>query len=355
MRRRRSVAALATALALALGAVPTTHAATKTVYAGPPTERPPAGSPEGLNFNAFFRERVTVNVGDTVGWEFRGFHNVLFPGGEEEPALIVQDTSRPYSGFRDAAGAALWFNGQPSLAFNPVVAQPQGSSRFAGRGLRNSGLPLSDDARPYRLRFTRVGNYRYVCTVHPGMVGHVKVVSRRRSVPSPAADRQAAIPEMRRAVRRARRLAGYAPRGRRVVGGHDRGKVAFLRFFPQRERIRAGQSVEFSVDSRSEVHNVVFGPARYRRTHAGIERIPSGLGEPSLALNPLGLLPSDPPPALPPYDGRNHGNGFLGTGLLDTDPDSPNPRSSRVTFSRRGEYEFECTIHPGMIGRVVVR
>jgi plastocyanin len=343
------------AVALVLQAPAAALGATKTVYAGPPARA--AGAPEGLELNGFYREHVTVRVGDTVRWELRGFHNVLFAGEEEAPPLLVADTSRPYAGFRDAAGALLWFNGQPSVAFNPRVALGVGDRTFEGTDLHNSGLPLREGVSPYRLRFTRPGNFRYLCTVHPGMEADVKVVSRRRPVPSAAADRRAALREMRRDVRRANRLEGFRPRGNRVVSGHDRDAVAFLRFFPERRTIAAGETVEFSIDSVTEIHNVVFGAARYRLRQAGIDPVaPGGAEGPAGALQPRGVFPSEPPAAgTPNFDGTNHGNGFLNTGILDTNPLSPSPISARVRFPRRGTFTYECTIHPGMIGWVVVR
>ena len=63
------------------------------------------------------------------------------------------------------------------------------------------------------------------------------------------------------------------------------------------------------------------------------------------------FLPSDP--ALPPYTGLNHGNGFLNTGVLETNPSTP-PPSVDVTFAAAGTFRFECTIHPGMQATITV-
>ena len=79
----------------------------------------------------------------------------------------------------------------------------------------------------------------------------------------------------------------------------------------------------------------------------GAPRRPSG--PPRLQFSPLVIMPSDNP--LPPYTGSNHGNGFFNTGVIDTNPASPNPSSVEVTFSNPGSYLFQCTIHPGMRGR----
>jgi plastocyanin len=122
--------------------------------------------------------------------------------------------------------------------------------------------------------------------------------------------------------------------------------------------VNVGQTVEFSIDSTNEIHNVAFGPRAYRKQLArdiATPRPSPTPGPPTLQLSPLVFLPSDPPPVLPPLTGANHGNGFLNTGALDRDPGSPNPPSATVQFSRAGSYEYECLIHPGMIGKVTVR
>ena len=79
---------------------------------------------------------------------------------------------------------------------------------------------------------------------------------------------------------------------------------------------------------------------------------PQPSGPPRLQFNPLMFLPSDP--ALPPYTGSNHGDGFLNTGIMDSNPQSPPPSSVEVTFPTAGSYLYECTIHPGMQGTIKV-
>lgn len=359
MTRRRSVTALVVALLTALAVTSAAEAATKTVYAGPPFEKRPTGAPEFLDLNGFYRERVSVHVGDTVSWQFRGFHTVTFAGAQDAPPFVVPDPANPYRGLNDAAGAPFWFNGQPSLVLNPRAAAPSGGRATNGSAFRNSGLPpMEGRPKPYRLKFNRAGNFRYLCLVHPGMAGAVKVVSKRRAVPGARVDKAAALSEATRHVRHARRLAGFKPDGERVVAGHDRGAVSLFAFFPRDKSVKVGDTVEFGIDSRTEIHNVAFGPRAYRKRLAdGIitPRPSASPGPPALQLSPLIFLPSDPPPVLPPSTGTNHGNGFLNTGALDTDNDSPNPPSSRITFTKAGTYQYECLIHPGMIGKINVR
>jgi plastocyanin len=133
--------------------------------------------------------------------------------------------------------------------------------------------------------------------------------------------------------------------------------VAWFKFFPGVRTVHVGATVRFSISSTSEIHTMTFGPRAYRDAHENAVIVtPQGGGKPPLfQQNPLIFLPSDPPPSLPPYDGTNHGNGFLNTGPIDNDPKSPLPPSASVKFTKAGSYQFECLIHPGMEARITVR
>jgi plastocyanin len=360
MSLRRWVMVLALASLAVLWIAPTAGAKTKVVVAGGPPPRPslagPVTFPKDLNLNGFFRRRVTINVGDSVRWVFsrRVVHTVTFlPPGQRRPSLEVPDSAHPYTGFNDAAGAPFWFNGQPSLLIPPEHAFPQGGNSTDGTTYANSGLS-APAFKPYELKFTKAGTFHYLCLVHPGMAGSVRVLPKGRAVPSATADRLARMAEYAHAVKRAKQLARFTPAGNNVVAAHDRGAVAWFRFFPRVRTVRAGQSVRFSISSKSEIHTVMFGPEAYRDA-AEKELImaqPQPNGPPRLQFNPLIFLPSDP--TLPPYTGLNHGNGFLNTGALDTDPNTPLPPNATVTFATRGTFVFECTIHPGMEATIKV-
>jgi len=139
------------------------------------------------------------------------------------------------------------------------------------------------------------------------------------------------------------------PKGNNVVAGNDSGNVSWFRFFPATRTIKAGQSVHFSIASKSEIHTMTFGP----QPSADLVMVqPQPSGPPRLQFNPFMFLPSDP--VLPPYTASNHGNGFLNTGIMDTNPQSPPPSSVDVTFPTAGTFRYECTIHPGMEGTIKV-
>lgn len=377
-RRRLALPALAVACVAALTAASPAAAATKVVYAGPPDV--PAGAPARLELDAFFRKHLTVNAGDHVRWEERGFHTVTFiPKGAPAPKFVDIDSTRPMTGFRDAAGKPYAFSdvGFPTLFLGANTYHRLGGTSYDGTRVTSSGLPpLKGVVRPYTLRFPKAGTYRYVCLSHPGsrnvangMSGTITVRPRGARVPSAADDRAAARAQVAGLVRRARTLDRWrGPSGLRVSGGNDRRDgITLLRFFPRVKRIHVGQTVEFSIAPGSlSFHTVTFGPERARRPlRRQFDIIPDGPGRaPHVRVNPtvfFGTEPwklgSDPASPVPSYDGRNHRNGLLSLVAMDIDAtaDSPNPRRTRLRFTRAGSYAFECLVHPGMTGRIDVR
>ena len=153
-----------------------------------------------------------------------------------------------------------------------------------------------------------------------------------------------------RSCGRPSRPSSARPAGNNVVAGNDAGNVAWFRFFPATRTIKAGQSVHFSISSKSEIHTMTFGP---QPSSDLVLVTPQPPGPPRLQFNALMFLPSDP--VLPPYTGTNHGDGFFNTGIMDSNPQSPPPSSVDVTFPTAGSYLYECTIHPGMQATINVQ
>src|SRR5512133_4273560 len=262
MSMRRCVTVLAIAMLGAVCTAPTAGAKTKTVVAGgPPPTANLAGSakfPTDLDLNGFFRRRITINVGDSVRWTFshRVVHTVTFlPPGQSRPTLEPPDPAHPDTGFSDAAGVPFWFNGQPSLLIPPDHAFPQGGSSTDGKTYRNSGLS-APAFKPYKLKFTKTGTFRYLCLVHPGMQGSVKVLAKGRAVPSARADAAARTAEYALAIKRAKQLAKFTPPANTFVAGHDSGTVSWFRFFPRAQTVSVGQTVFFNETATTEIYTV---------------------------------------------------------------------------------------------------
>ena len=108
--------------------------------------------------NAFFPKAIEIGVGDTISWQFEGFHNVAFLGGSATPAFAVPDGDKMYG--------------------NPLVFFPAGDNTYDGTGFHNSGVPGPDGKLSYTLTFPKPGRYSYDCTIHSGMRGTVIVTDK---------------------------------------------------------------------------------------------------------------------------------------------------------------------------------
>lgn len=350
--RAFSTAATVAVLGLGIASQAGARGLTAPVTAGPP--RPLAA--KHLDLDGFFPGITKIHVGDSVSWSINGFHTVsILPAGSAPPPLIVPAPAILITGKLDAAGAPMWFNGQPNQTINPAVAAPSGGKVYAGKGFLNSGLPAGNTAPPpFVVKFTKTGTFTFHCLVHPGMQGVVKVLPKGRSVPTAVQDRVAAAGQAAAAVRQARVLAKVKPPAATILAGNDgAGPVAWLRFFPEKLRVKVGTTVNFRISSRREVHTITIGPAAYTTEieNTFTTPMPNPAGPPTLIVSPFGAYPSDPPP-LPPYTGANHGNGFEAAGILA--PGGPLPSSAKITFTKPGVYHFECVIHPNMDGTVTV-
>jgi plastocyanin len=303
--------------------------------------------------NQYFRRTVTIHKGDSVRWKINGFHTVTFvQGGVQAPPLVVPDPANPVTGVLDAGNVPFWFNGQPNLGFNPEVALKQGGGTFDPDELMNSGLPLAQGPPPpYKLRFNQTGSFTYLCIVHPGMAGKVKVVRRGRAIPSARKDKRVARRELAKSLGTVERLTtgNGLTLDKTIQAGNDRrsGPTIF-KFFPAAPSFKVGDTVTLQMAPRSgEVHTFTLGPEEYSlQVAAGLQ---------GQVLDPRGIYPSDPPPAGPPaFNGANHGNGFYNSGFLDSFGPSPLPSSAQITFTAPGSFTLICLVHPFMKDTVTV-
>jgi plastocyanin len=169
-------------------------------------------------------------------------------------------------------------------------------------------------------------------------------------VPTEAQNRRAANTELANLARQARQTAAQPAKAANVVdlGRAPRGRSFTIdAFFPSAISVKAGQSVKFTMagQNKNEIHTITLGPVTRAQipfvTNTGI-------------INPIAAYPSDPPPALPPYTGTNHGNGFLNAGLHDNDSATPLPRDGTVQFNAAGTFQLKCLVHDGMDATVTV-
>lgn len=344
--------ALCAAAGLTLAVPGAAQAAVKTVFMGTPPASQRALQDLGSDVTAFFPSAVAIRVGDRVKFVPVGFHTVHLPGRAGRPGAPFVPTGRTIAGVSDAAGAPFWFNGQPEIGGNPQVFGPGGKlgKTVVTDGTKEiqSGAPLAERPKPMTVRFTKAGLFRYVCDIHPGMRGSVRVAARSKRVPSAAADARRVSRQVAGAIAVARSLRNVKAPAKTVnVGWAGRGGVSLMRFVPGRLTVPVGTAVTFRMTSRdSETHTASTGPGSPVRPNTYLGAIHASLESP--VPDPKLLYPSDPPPAPAGLSPTLHGNGFWSSGAIDGARSTPIGSRARVTFAAAGTYTFYCLIHPFM-------
>lgn len=354
MQHRTWIVALGASLAVGVSPA-VAGASTKVVYAGGPAAfQKSVQAHYGAGVNAFFTPTVTIHVGDTVKWEglAAGFHTVDLPGkaGSDLP-LIVADPTHPVTGSKDAAGSPMWFNGAPSLAFNPSLGRASGGHTYNGSTRIDSALPTGPPTSGFSVKFTKTGTFKYFCDVHYNMGGTVKVVAASKSISAKSAA-AALAKQVATATAASKALdKTTVPAATVQLGASAPGGVEVFAMFPSTLNVAVGTTVTFkmSADTR-EVHTATFGDASKNGYLATLANTFNGP-----APDPLALYPSSPPPAPIALSSASHGNGFANTGILDQDKTTPNPVANRITFTAPGTYQYICLVHPFMHGTVVVK
>jgi plastocyanin len=360
MRRRVGFIAVGCVAGAAIALPAAAGARTKTVFAGPPpsAEKVAAkvlGKPflgkYSPGINDFFLHRVTVNAGDTVSFINAGFHTIDLPGKSGEDLPLIVPAATKVSGADDAAGHPFWFNGLlPNLNLNPALFAGSKATTYDGSARVDSGLPPdSGNPKPFNVKFTKPGVYKYFCDVHPGMVGYVVVKAKGKPVPSRKQDAAALAGQLRTDLAALKKLAKTKVTSNHVsLGEAGSGGTELYAMFPARLRVKAGTVLTFSMSQHSrEVHTATFGPSKYLNALSnGLFSAPAPTAE--------SLYPSSPvQPIL--LKTTSHGNGFANIGAVDTDPTTPQiPASGKIKFTAPGTYNFICLIHTQMQGTIVV-
>jgi plastocyanin len=354
----RSKTAFAVTMA-SLAAVPgVASAATKTVDMGAPVSAQKALQHAGSDANAFFPSSVSVHVGDKVKFVPTGFHTVELLGKGAKPTPLLSPTGQP-SAESDAAGAAFWFNGQPQVGFTPSLLKALYGKSVSYNGSKSiqSGLPLANKPKPFTVTMKKAGTFTYLCTIHTGMKGTIKVLAKSKPVPSAKADGKRVAAQTAAALKVAKGLAATKPPANTVsVGAAGAGGVESYSFFPSSLTVAAGTTVTFAMAKASyEVHTATTGPGDPEKDPKSyLGTLAASLNSPAFAS--AAIYPSDVPGAPAALTTTSHGNGFWNSGALDTASATAQlPSSNAVTFAAPGTYQFYCMIHPFMHGTVTVQ
>jgi plastocyanin len=271
--------------------------------------------------NGFYPRELTIQTGDTITWQFEGFHNVSFLSGAAPPQFAIKDGDNYYA--------------------NPQAFFPAGVSTYDGIGFRGSGVPQGDKPFSYSLTFTKSGRYEYACTLHPGMTGVVNVVD---GAVTETPDVVLARGRAEQAASLAAGTKAYESLNPQVTGsrvtvplvGDRQARFSLLRFTHDPLVIAAGTTVTWTIQDPFEVHTVTF---------AGAGKLPEffipqaqASAPPKLLINAVALTPT----STTTYDGT----GFVNSGLLGLPGAPGNPPSSfSLTFNKPGIYVYWCLVH----------
>lgn len=345
-------------LAVLLAAPAAANAATKSVSMGlPPKQAKKIEDKYGSEAEKFYRGTVTIHTGDSVKFLPFGFHNVDFPktGGKVKPLIVPSGTT---TGAKDEAGADFWFNGRPTLGLNPALLKSGFGKTFTYTGAKavNSGLPLQNKPKPVKVKFPKVGTFKYFCNVHTGMNGKVRVKRDGARIPSKQADAAAVAKQIAKDKKAAKKLKTTPVPDDTVFLGSANGKgVEYLGMLPESLTVPVGTTVTFRMKPKSaEVHTATFGPGDpEKEPNSYLGKLAKSFEGQSF--DPIATYSSEPPRTTATLIPTLHGNGFWNTGLLDADARSQLAVSQEVTFGQAGSYSYVCLIHPVMKGTVVVQ
>ena len=180
------------------------------------------------------------NAGAPVVFVPVGFHTLDIPAKGGSPAALFVPGD-PLSGVNDAAGNPFWFNGQPSLGFNPALFNFTFGKTltYTGKTAVESGLPVQNNPKPVTVKFAKPGTYTYYCDVHAGMKATVHVVARKAKAPSVKTDAKAIAAQANRGLKALKALLRTKPgSGSIQIGASAPHGVESYSFYPAKTTVK---------------------------------------------------------------------------------------------------------------------
>jgi plastocyanin len=272
---------------------------------------------QATGLSRFYPSDVTVHPGDTVEYDWLGFHTVTFnPPGN----LWLFD----FLGLNGPIGGSSldtptsFVNGNPGF---PGSGQPPPFVVTIG-----SNLPT--------------GSYKFTCRIHQFMHGVIHVTN--GELPSTNDDNLAlAHTQIAADVAKATALDARVTRqtanreGEAVVGLSDR-VAEFIKYYPSQITIHAGDELSFTDRDIQEPHTVTFGPIPGSPFDPSFGVFPSGPGNPN-AFDGTSALNSGYLYHESQYDYWNIKVSPIASSVPTTE--------FNVTFTKPGTYNFYCAIH----------
>jgi plastocyanin len=329
----------------------------------------------------YFPHTVTIHVGDSVKFAPTAFHNIDIPAlkkGKQQAPLPLLVPTTIITGADDGAGNPFWFNGvRPNVGFNTALLPRNFSvdysptkvpshkvikATYTGRKAITSTIPFNAGPPSTQVKFARAGTYTVYCDLHAGMKGIVRVLPKRKRIPTAKADARALKRQIARDFKVAKTLKHVpVPANTVDVGSAGKYGVEYFGYLPKVLTVPAHTTVTFRMTPDSfEDHTATTSAANADPENPASADTPLGQIAASFfstRFDPRGVWASDPTePASLTH--ASHGDGFWNSGVLAPPARNPFPTlisSQRsVTFDQAGTYEFYCMVHPQMHGTVVV-
>ena len=246
------------------------------------------------------------------------------------------------------------------MKFNPAIVPPNPSvdysptkvpgkkvvkQTYTGKKQILSDIPFNAGPPSLQVKFTKAGTITYYCDLHVGMKGVVRVLAKKKTAPSAAADKKTLKKQISRDFAVAKTRYNQTPPANTVyVGSAGKYGVEYFGFDPKVLRVPVGTTVTFQMTKGSfENHTATTAGAE----NADPEKVDNSyLGQIAQSFfNPAGFVPqgvwtSDNPDNGPAtLTKSSHGNGFWNSGVLDvlsSTPDNLIPDRRSVTFGDAG-------------------
>jgi plastocyanin len=294
-------------------------------------------SPAGKNFqfSAFYPTALKVRPGDSITFQNRGTgapHTITF-------GVAADRSNQPPPA--DPRGE------NPAVFFNCFTAKPPTKTMFGcptksgatppeytGSGYWNAFfVPVPDPSGPKQITMKlsssiSPGSYRFICILHPPMVGTIQVVGSdgdREAVENVAQD---VVLQSTAAQTAADKIANPPITSSTIAAGWSGGPVAVNRFYPKQLSVKRGTKVTWKDFSPFEPHTITFG----------VE--PPRGGSPAAYFQPSGVK-----------SGGSYMSGLANSGIFGGDISKTD---YSLVFTTPGDYTYACMLHPGMVGAVKV-
>ena len=324
-------------------------------------------------------EPHTVTLGSLANTAVAAFDK-LTPAQQNNPpkAALAIDTKVP-SLLPNGPGDAIQSSSNPCVVASGAIGKgacPQGSRpAFDGsQSFYNSGWLAANEKFKVQLSSsTPTGTYRFMCLLHrEGMSGKIVVVPASTPVATPAAQYAVGVKALSAIEAKLAPAVALERQGKppvphltlapdSILAGSGANGVSgeITEFGPKVTRIPVGGSVTWWLIGP---HSITFNSSKANKDIRLVA--PDG----TVHANPKALAPAGGPgePSKPPKGGKSpvsfvtvasqswNGQGFHNSGVFGNSFGPPVIEGYKLTFTRKGTFNFICTVHDNMKGTIVV-